>query len=72
MKTAVQSAGLMLIRVDVTEQTAAIVALQKVYGVIAPPTLVFIDRQGQVIMNRTLVGEQRVADFLNTVQSLPI
>ncbi len=72
VKTAVQSAGLMLIRVDVTEQTAAIVALQKVYGVIAPPTLVFIDRQGQVIMNRTLVGEQRVADFLNTVQSLPI
>ncbi len=72
VQAALQTANLSLIRVDVTEQNADQLALQKTYGVVAPPTLVFIDRQGQVLTDRTLVGEQSAADFLTTIQSLPI
>ncbi|MDF1760043.1 MAG: hypothetical protein P1U40_05870 [Coxiellaceae bacterium] len=49
---------------DVTANNAQTQQLQQRYGVIAPPTIVFINSQGQVQANKGLVGEINAKDFL--------
>ncbi|MDF1654137.1 MAG: protein-disulfide reductase DsbD [Coxiellaceae bacterium] len=53
-----------LIKVDVTANNAQTQQLQQRYGVIAPPTLVFINSNGQVQHNKGIVGEINAKDLL--------
>ena len=47
----------LVIKVDVTQNTAAQQELLKAYHVIAPPTFIFIDTKGQELTEDRLVGE---------------
>ena len=47
----------LVIKVDVTQNTAAQQELLKAYHVIAPPTFIFIDMKGQELAEDRLVGE---------------
>ena len=59
-----------LVRVDVTHQSADVIAIEQRYQVVAPPTLVFINRQGLVLTDKTLVGEQSLNGFLQQLASI--
>lgn len=54
-----------VIKVDITNNTADQQNLLKEYNVIAPPTFIFIDSQGQEASNSRLVGEVSSQDFIN-------
>ncbi len=53
-----------LIKVDVTANDMQSKQLQQRYGVIAPPTLIFINSDGQVERNQQIVGEISAKDLL--------
>jgi thiol:disulfide interchange protein DsbD len=52
------------IRVDITENNAEVRAILKRYHVIAPPTILFFDKQGREASQR-IIGEVNMAEFLN-------
>lgn len=54
-----------LVRVDLTANTEETTAIMKAYGVIAPPTLLFFNAQGQELSAYRLVGEVGEIEFLN-------
>lgn len=56
-----QQQSLVLLRIDVSQQGAAQVSLQKRFEVIAPPTLIYIDKAG---VEHSLVGEQTTESLL--------
>lgn len=56
-----QQHGVLLLRIDLSQQNATQAALQKRFDVVAPPTLVYIDQTGG---EHSLVGEQTVASLL--------
>lgn len=70
VKQALAAAGWRLVTVDVTEQNASIKALEQRYGVIAPPTVLFLDKTGQLLPAQTLVGEQSSEALLTTLTKL--
>ncbi|MDF1795210.1 MAG: protein-disulfide reductase DsbD [Coxiellaceae bacterium] len=53
-----------LIKVDVTANNAQSKQLQQRYGVIAPPTLIFISPSGQIEHSQSVVGEINAEDLL--------
>jgi len=59
-----------LLRADVTHNDAEDKKLQKKYGVIAPPTILFFDLHGKEIKNSRIVGEMSADAFLSHLQSL--
>ena len=59
-----------LIKVDVTNNDDNSKALQQHYGVIAPPTLIFIDQTGKELKSQRIIGEISAADFLQQLQNI--
>jgi thiol:disulfide interchange protein DsbD len=59
-----------LIRADITEQNKAQHALQKHYQVIAPPAMLFFNRQGQLMPEMTLFGYINQKDFLQHLEHM--
>lgn len=59
-----------LIRADLTANTAEEEALMKHYGVIAPPTMIFFDAEGRELSAKRIVGEVSAADFLTHLRSM--
>src|SRR3990167_1897558 len=60
-----------VIKVDITHNTPAEQALLKEYNVIAPPTFIFINSQGQEVTGSRLVGEVSAQDFINQLVGVP-
>lgn len=58
------------LRVDLTNNTVADHALMTQYDVIAPPTILFINRQGDELSSRRIVGEMSAGEFLDRLNSL--
>ena len=54
-----------VIKVDITQNTADQQNLLKQYNVIAPPTFIFINREGQEVTESRLVGEVSSQEFIN-------
>lgn len=54
-----------LMRVDMSKHTPAIEQLTKAYNVIAPPTLIFLNKQGDEVDSRRRVGSVSATEFLN-------
>jgi thioredoxin:protein disulfide reductase len=69
--TAVQQrmAGALLLRADVTANSAQDRALLRRFHLFGPPAMIFFDRGGREIGAARLVGFQKSARFLETLQS---
>ena len=69
---AVQTAlkGFEVIKVDVTANDQDAKALNKAYGVIGPPALIFFDREGTLHKNMTLIGVAEPEDFVAHIAQL--
>ncbi len=52
-----------LVRADLTKYTKDEIALAKKYGVFGPPVIIFFNKNGQVIKNKTLVGYEDAKTF---------
>lgn len=59
-----------LLRVDLTDNSADDHAVMSAYQVVAPPTVLFFNREGQEIVSRRIVGEVTDIDFLTRLGSL--
>ncbi|HSW71727.1 MAG TPA: thioredoxin family protein [Gammaproteobacteria bacterium] len=59
-----------VLRADVTENTPFIQALFKRYQVVAPPTFLFFNRQGQEVMEKRIVGEVDYRVFLDRAKTI--
>ncbi|MGI6408036.1 MAG: protein-disulfide reductase DsbD [Thiopseudomonas sp.] len=60
--------GMRFLQPDVTDNTAAQQALLKEYGIIGPPTILFIDPQGNEVRSARITGEVNAAEFLAYLQ----
>jgi thiol:disulfide interchange protein DsbD len=58
------------LRVDLTNNNESYHALMEKYQVIAPPTVLFFNRQGEELSSRRIVGEVSETEFLNRLNSL--
>ena len=69
---AVQGAlkNLVLIRVDVTANDEDSKALETTYNVVAPPTVLFFNKNGQWAKDQTLVGDITKTTVLQSVNQL--
>lgn len=67
VQTALQQ--LILLRVDVTNNTKDDIALTQYFKVIAPPTILFFDKNGREIKTR-IVGEVNAKTFLQQLQRI--
>ncbi|MGB0468256.1 MAG: protein-disulfide reductase DsbD [Pontibacterium sp.] len=56
--------GFLLIKVDVTANDENAKMLNKAYGVVGPPALIFYDQKGQIHKNMTLIGVSDPEDFV--------
>ena len=59
-----------LIKVDVSNNDDNSKALQQRYGVIAPPTLIFLSETGQELKPQRVIGEISADDFLKHLQDV--
>ncbi len=59
-----------LLKADITANDAVDKALQKQQAVIAPPTIIFFNPQGEEIVRYRIVGEMNKKDFLLHLQAL--
>lgn len=59
-----------VIKVDVTANSANNKAILNYFGVVAPPTFVFFNAQGQQMDELKLVGERSVDEFLTTLNQI--
>ncbi len=59
-----------LIKVDVTANDSAARALNKSYSLVGPPALIFYDRQGNMMANKTLIGFVSPVDFINHISGI--
>lgn len=59
-----------ILKADVTANDATDKALEKYYSVIAPPTFVFFDQQGNEVRNARIVGEVNAKQFLQQVRKI--
>lgn len=57
-----------LLRVDMTDNTEGVQAIMKRYHVIAPPTLLFFDREGHEVTSRRIVGSITIQEFLERMR----
>ncbi|MBK7044334.1 MAG: thioredoxin family protein [Rhodanobacteraceae bacterium] len=55
--------GYVLIKADVTEQSAAHVALQQRFGIIGPPATLFFGKDGIEIRGERLIGFEEATEF---------
>lgn len=66
VKTALKN--IVLLRANVTPNDATDKALEKKYGVIAPPTILFFDKNGSEIQSARIIGEMNAAKFVMHLQ----
>ena len=59
-----------VVRVDMTKFTPEIKSLQKLYGVVAPPTIIFYGKAGNLLSNSTVVGETKASAFESVLMSI--
>ncbi len=59
-----------LIKADITAQTSSERELAKKYNVIAPPTLLFFDRNGNELSDQKIIGETSGKNLVNTLQNI--
>lgn len=59
-----------LIKVDVTANDDAAIALNKAYDIIGPPAQIFYDPKGNLLKDKTLIGVPTVADFVALLRSI--
>lgn len=59
-----------LIKVDVTANDDAAIALNKEYEIIGPPAQIFYDHKGKLLAEKTLIGVPTVADFVDLLRSI--
>lgn len=71
-KTNVQHelASYVLLRADLSANTAMDEALLRQFDVIAPPTILFFDRDGREINSQRIVGEVNANEFLTHINTL--
>ncbi|TDQ37279.1 protein-disulfide reductase DsbD [Thiopseudomonas denitrificans] len=60
--------GMRFLQPDVTDNTAAQQALLKEYGIIGPPTIIFVNPQGREVRSARITGEVNAAEFLAYLQ----
>ena len=60
--------GFVLVKADVTEQSAAHVALQQRFGIIGPPATLFFDPTGNELRNERLIGYEDASTFAARLQ----
>ncbi len=63
-------AEMVLLRVDVTANTAEDRALMKRFGLFGPPGIIFFDRNGQEVANARIVGFIRPDAFLKQLEAV--
>ncbi|WP_298628213.1 protein-disulfide reductase DsbD [uncultured Legionella sp.] len=56
-----------VIKIDVTANNAENKAIMKEFKVVAPPTFIFFNAQGQQLNDSNLVGERSAKDFLHSL-----
>jgi thiol:disulfide interchange protein DsbD len=56
-----------LLKVDVTKNSDEDKAIQKMFGVVGPPTLIFWDKNGKEVNSSKIVGYKNPKDFLDIV-----
>ena len=61
-------ADMAFLQPDVTNNTPAQQALLKEYGIIGPPTIVFINPQGEEVRSARITGEVNAQQFLDALQ----
>ena len=59
-----------IIKVDITDNSSAQQALLNEYQVIAPPTFIFLNKQGDELANMRLVGEVSKANFMQQLDAV--
>jgi thiol:disulfide interchange protein DsbD len=59
------------IKADVTQNNDATAALMRQYGVIGPPTVIFVDPQGRELRELRLVGFEKPEAFLTRLRAVP-
>ncbi|HEY3054640.1 MAG TPA: cytochrome c biogenesis protein CcdA [Thermoanaerobaculia bacterium] len=58
------------IKADVTQNNDATAALMRQYGVIGPPTVIFVDTQGRELRNLRLVGFEKPDQFIARLKKI--
>ena len=58
-----------VLKADITTNNAASIALNNQFGVVAPPTFLFFNAQGQELDNLRLVGEGSSEEFLAALEA---
>jgi thiol:disulfide interchange protein DsbD len=61
-----------VLKVDITANNAQDQALLKEYGVVAPPTFLFFNRQGNEASGLRLVGEASASEFLHQLSQVTL
>lgn len=59
-----------VIKVDVTANDAPAKSLNKAYSLIGPPALIFYNRKGDLLPNKTLIGVVDPQDFVNHISGI--
>ncbi|MDO6593896.1 protein-disulfide reductase DsbD [Neptuniibacter sp. 1_MG-2023] len=59
-----------VIKVDVTKNDQPAKALSKAYNIIGPPALVFYDRSGEIVQNKTLIGVVEPKEFIDHIREI--
>ncbi len=59
-----------LLQADVTANDATDKALEKQFGVVAPPSIIFFDKQGKEIKGARIVGDMGPKPFLSHLQNV--
>lgn len=60
-------AGFTLLRINLSKNTAEDQAILKHFNVIAPPTMLFFDREGREVNDRRIVGEMSATELLSRI-----
>jgi len=61
-----------VIKVNVTENNSNNKAIMNYFKVIAPPTFIFFNKQGDELNQLKIVGERDTEDFLNTLNKIKV
>ena len=59
-----------VLRADVTKNDLTDKLLEQHYGVVAPPTILFFDKQGKEIPHSRIIGEVGATKFLNHLKQV--
>ena len=63
-------ANFIILKADVTANDATDKALESHFGVVAPPSFIFFDKNGHEIKSKRIVGEKNADEFLAILQKI--